>query len=356
MIKRYGDTDFVTGLRAIAACMVIAIHTGAFRDLGWIGGNVTDMGRTGVYAFFVIAGFSVAATFRRAQDFPVYITRRFFRIAPLYFLVVIAAFFFIRQGVIGIPAWGQQFKTAYDAYNLMMHLTFLSFLDYRIANSILTVEWTLPIEVFWYFALPGVILFARSWVLLAIAFALAMGLSELTWPVIRSVAPGADKLAAHWMPTRYGFYFVAGVACFRFRKSRLFDNNVLTRVLLLAGACLFVAAVAFSVGNGPLLVGLSTAAVICGYRISSPAWKSLLENRVLLFLGTISYGLYLTHPLLIALSVSQLGWHPAGLLGFAAALAASAAVSWLLFLCLERPINNHFRDWGRTAGAAAVRN
>ncbi|MBD8892385.1 acyltransferase family protein [Roseibium litorale] len=355
MIKRYGDTDFVTGLRAIAACMVIAIHTGAFRDLGWIGANITDMGRTGVYAFFVIAGFSVAATFRQGQDFPVYITRRFFRIAPLYFLVVIAAFLFIRQGVIETPSWGERFDTPYDAYNLLMHLTFLSFLDYRIANSILTVEWTLPIEVFWYFALPGVILFARSWVLLAIACALVMALSELTWPVIRSVAPGADKLAAHWMPTRYGFYFVAGVACFRFRKSRLFDNVALTRVLLLAGAGLFVVAVAFSVGNGPLLVGLSTAIVICGYRISSPAWKSLLENRVLLFLGTISYGLYLTHPLLIALSVSQLGWHPSGLSGFAAALATSTLVSWILFLGLERPINNYFRDRKRTAAPVILK-
>ena len=354
MIKRYGDTDFVTGLRAIASCMVIVIHTGAFRGLGQIGTNITDMGRTGVYAFFVIAGFSVAAAFRPGQDFVTYITRRFFRIAPLYFIVLVVTFIFIRQGVIEIPSWGVQFGTSYDLYNLLMHLTFLSFLDYRIANSILTVEWTLPIEVFWYFVLPLVILFARSWALMVVAFALVMVVSELTWPVIRLIWPEAVKLSAHWMPTRYGFYFVAGVACFRFRNSHFFTYDALTRGLLMTGVCLFVAAVAFSVGNGPLLVGLSTVAIICGYRISSPFWKGLLENRALLFLGTISYGLYLTHPVLIAVSVSQLGWYPAGLAGFSIVLAASVLVSWLMFTSLERPINNYFRDRKKRAGPAVI--
>jgi len=59
LMRRYGDTDFVTGLRAVAIVMVLVIHSGAFVDFGTIGQSVTDNGKFGVQIFFVIAGFTI---------------------------------------------------------------------------------------------------------------------------------------------------------------------------------------------------------------------------------------------------------------------------------------------------------
>ena len=55
--KDYGSTAFITGMRAFAALMGVLIHAGGagFRDLGAIGNNIADFGRTGVYVFFVRA-------------------------------------------------------------------------------------------------------------------------------------------------------------------------------------------------------------------------------------------------------------------------------------------------------------
>lgn len=92
ILRQYGDTDFITGLRAIAATMVIVIHTGAFRDFGQWGQAVTDAGKYGVDIFFVISGFTIAKTFNESRDYKSYLVRRMVRIvltcAPSFFHVL----------------------------------------------------------------------------------------------------------------------------------------------------------------------------------------------------------------------------------------------------------------------------
>ena len=105
LIRSYGDTDFVTGLRAIAAIMVIAIHTGAFRELGWLGGNIADNGKYGVQIFFVISGFTIAQTFCNARGFWPYFGRRVMRIAPLYYAMILLGFALIATATLPHPYW-----------------------------------------------------------------------------------------------------------------------------------------------------------------------------------------------------------------------------------------------------------
>ena len=98
MIKDYGETNFVTGLRAIAATMVIIVHTGALNELGWIGKNITRAGITGVYVFFVIAGFSITESFNRECTYARYLIRRVTRVLPAYAVVTSVTFAMIVWG------------------------------------------------------------------------------------------------------------------------------------------------------------------------------------------------------------------------------------------------------------------
>ena len=61
-IKSYGDTDFITGIRAIAALAVLLIHSGGagLKEVSSITDNLLISCRNGVFVFFVISGFSVA--------------------------------------------------------------------------------------------------------------------------------------------------------------------------------------------------------------------------------------------------------------------------------------------------------
>jgi|GEM_PF-5865075 len=69
ILRSYANTNFVTTLRAIAATMVVVIHTGAFSAFGVVGNNITEAGCHGVEIFFVISGFSIATTWAKAANY-----------------------------------------------------------------------------------------------------------------------------------------------------------------------------------------------------------------------------------------------------------------------------------------------
>src|SRR5262249_23668668 len=86
---------YLDGLRAIAALMVFLIHSGAptLRAAGPIGNSIVDHGKYGVTVFFVVSAFSLCVSLQPAfagarVSWAAYFVRRFFRIAPLYYVVM----------------------------------------------------------------------------------------------------------------------------------------------------------------------------------------------------------------------------------------------------------------------------
>jgi len=79
----------------------------------------------------------------------------------------------------------------------------------------------------------------------------------------------------------------------------------------------------------------------------SPRLQRIFDNRVLSFLGKISFGLYLIHLCLICSLASGLylllgrklglAHHPAALIATAACIAASLTGAWLMYLGVDRP-------------------
>lgn len=115
VIRQYDETNFVTSLRALAAAMVVVIHTGAFTAFGYVGNNITQAGKYGVEIFFVISGFSIAVTFTKAANYQTFIVRRAFRIVPLYVFVIFAVFMLTRLGALRQSHWLLEFDSHLDA-------------------------------------------------------------------------------------------------------------------------------------------------------------------------------------------------------------------------------------------------
>jgi len=204
--KGYGATSFVTGMRAWAALAVVLIHSGGagLRTFGELGNRIVDFGSTGVYAFFVISGFSVCHSYIKSINFKHYLLKRLARIAPIYFIFII---FF---GVIG----GAEIET------ILLHLIFLSWLDTETANSIILVEWSIPVEIFWYLFIPSMLVFILNrrfnwFILLVISFSSYL-ITSLTVQNF-DISP----LALHWSPFRYFFVFALGVVVYAMRTNFL---------------------------------------------------------------------------------------------------------------------------------------
>lgn len=336
IIRRYGETDFITGLRAIAATMVVVIHTGAFADLGWIGANITGTGKYGVQMFFVISGFTIAATFSGSDRYGSYLIRRLFRIAPLYWLLNGLMVALVLTAILPPNYWMERFGGQIDAYNILMHITFLSFLDQRTAASFIGLEWTIPIEVFWYGLLPFVISRCASQRDHNIALLLLLALASAT----RAAAevPGIS-ISAHWFPTTYGPYFLLGVICFELRKSDWVPTWPDRTVAGWACVLLYLVVIMFDVGAASALIGAATAGLIVLYRTGD--FGGVLESRPMLFVGSISYSIYLWHLIVVMFAIEHAPQYQlvSGPVRFGLIFVITLLLSVLTYLVVEQPTN-----------------
>ncbi|ESW59847.1 MAG: hypothetical protein Q27BPR15_15205 [Rhodobacter sp. CACIA14H1] len=340
VLRHYGATDFITGLRAIAAMMVVCIHTGGFAGLGWIGQNVTEAGKYGVQVFFVISGFTIAATWYSGKGYGDFLVRRLARIAPTYWFVIAVAAALFHGGVIPAPHFLTEFGAAMGFYNLTMHLTFLSFLDYRIANSILGVEWTIPIEVFWYAALPLLLVRVNGWRGFLVWLLVLLVLAAVTRAALGAVANSA---AAKWFPTTFGAYFLIGAACYHVRMAGWHRVSPWAGAAMWGSVGLFLAVLVLAPPGGGALIGLATAGLLVARRDSAGGglW---LDSVPLRFVGTVSYSVYLWHMPVVALIGDRV---TDGLARYAMVAAVTIVLSTLTYLALERPTNR----WGRRMAA-----
>lgn len=338
LLRHYGDTDFITGLRAIAALMVVAVHTRAFDGFGPIGEIASDNGKYGVQIFFVISGYTIAATYLKAGRFGPYFTRRLMRIAPLYYVAVLLFFVLIATGAMVRPYFMQLYGSQPGTWNLVAHLTFLSAWDARVANSLIGVEWTIPVEIFWYAVLP----FLLPWRLNTRTFAwVFLGLLVLSG-VTRAIGElWLPKHAAHFMPTTYGAYFFLGAWCHHMRAKLLDDPGFAAARWCLAGYGIFAVALLTKTGMSAALMAVATALIIASYR-ARPERSQILRSRPFILVGSVSYSIYLWHLLVVYLCVRVMGGSYAALPDLAKFVLVSAvtlALSIVTYLLIERPTN-----------------
>lgn len=337
MLKDYGKTNFITGLRALSATMVVAIHTGAFRDFGWIGDNITDAGIGGVYIFFVVAGFSITQSFARDGDFVSYFQQRFVRIAPLYYLMLVASALLLYFGLVDVSLTKLKNGADYGVMNFVYNILFFGYLDRTVPYAILGVDWTLAIEMTWYVILPALIARTPGWTKLAAWMAMTVALALVARKGFSFFLLEKANLSLHFFPTQYGFYFVAGAIAHKIRFQSDFPTHKAANIVLCSGLLIFLANCLFSVGNSPKMFAIAAFLVIISYHQQSRVLCRLLENGKVLLLGNISYGLYLFHMPIILVMRSQ-GMPASGLVGFVLVYALSVLFAYYATAYFEMPI------------------
>ncbi|WP_105437207.1 acyltransferase [Neorhizobium sp. T25_13] len=342
MEKDYGDTSFITGMRAFAALAVIMIHTGGagFRELGEIGKNFANFGAAGVFVFFVISGFSVSSSYETSNSYRSYLNKRLWRIAPLYY------FWLGVSILLGTTAlyWQQQFSAPVDIYNVAMHLSFLSFLDFRIANTIIGVEWSIPIEVFWYLAIPFMMRFSGSAKQLAALIAVSLivhvisARADVLFPFLGENAP----FVMRWSPVPYALCYALGIAIYRAR-AYIRHSDAIGNLAFVISAAFIVAYVcaprmfAKIFFDELIFTSLVTTVLLLFGSAKSRMFTLVFGNRVAQFLGIVSYGLYLAHvPLLDLLTRYDGFWMQNPTLRFLLVSLCATFVSVITYYSFEQ--------------------
>jgi len=310
--REYNSTNFITSLRAIAIMMVFLIHSGGggLRELFSFGDRVVDMGKYGVDMFFVISGFTIFYQFyTRNYTIKNFFKVRLLRVSIPYFPLLIFIYIYIALGGVSTNYWATMYNQGEISFlNLLTHFLYISYIDVKFANTIIGVEWTLSIEVFYYILL-GVLIanFQKLITLKEIVYGL--GLFFIISMLGLYIAKISDTLILYaWLPFKYGYMFLLGGLAYKIRVKlqesvKVQYLNKYSNIVLLFGVISFFIFMVFTLipNKGiinELFFSLWTFMLIVFVQDSAKL-SGFLVSKLMLWLGSISFSMYLLHMIII---------------------------------------------------------
>jgi|ERR1051326_4615301 peptidoglycan/LPS O-acetylase OafA/YrhL len=338
---RLGYRPALDGLRGIAILAVLAVHT--HHIFGW---SILNGGNIGVDIFFVLSGFLITTLLLEESQSNGEISlkgfywRRILRLVPAL-LILLAVLYLFADIFLPIGEAGATTRSIPVAF---LYASDFGLAFFRLRLGALQHTWSLAMEEHFYLAWP-----------LFLVAALKLSASRKRLVVITlslAVASAIDRAVLHQLgaPTVRTYYGVDARAdglligcaaamsvCWGFLRARSVRSLVLPAVavivtLMFAGSY----SSAFMHLGGFTLLAIATAVVIvCVVLGPSSYVRGFLEYRPLVWVGRISYGLYLWHyPIFKAGSLLRLGWP----LQLVVALTATLTVTCLSYYLIERPV------------------
>ncbi len=334
---------FIDGLRAVAVLGVICFH---FNVGGVTGGYV------GVDVFFVLSGYLItnlieARLRTRSFSFAQFYERRARRILPALlvtgsFSALAALFLFVPHDLRAFSSslWG----TAFFYSNVLFEQA-TGYFAAPVSSIPLLHTWSLAVEEQFYLFFPPLLYLIHKALrnsprarccAIAILFAVSLSFSVLLMP--------ADPARAFYLlPPRAWELLAGGLIALLPLRADL--PRLSAEVLSVVGAvCIGGCFVLYDrntpfPGSAALLPCLGTVLIIIS-NIDNRTWLgALLSQRWLVYIGLISYGLYLYHWPILAFARYYLD-HELNTTETAAALIATQALAMLSFHCLETPVRS----------------
>jgi len=355
----------LTGIRAVAALMVLLLHTEQNVPAG-LAATVPflDHGHLGVDFFFVLSGFIISHVYLSAlarpdwQAIRVFLWHRLIRLYPVH--VTILAGLVAMVGLASSAGLSFNVPEAWRPGDLWAHLTLLHAWGVTATATWNAPSWSISAEWFAYLLFPALapaLLLLRRPTAAAIAATAALAsmagiFAAAGWEI--NSWTGAPALV------RVSGEFICGAALFRLTVLLRGSTSAFAVAKPLGlrhpGDLLAMAAFAgYLVGASTgvideALVGL-LALTILGVANSEGPMARFLGSRPVAWLGEISYSVYMVHfPLLIVLrrvleAAGYAAWsRPAHLAAFALAIALVIAAAAILFYVVEHPARRRFRD------------
>ena len=356
-VKGLDRVPALTGVRALAAILVLATHaaytTGKYTH-GYLGVVYSRL-EIGVPIFFVLSGFLLFGPWVRAAvagtaapSLSRYARHRVRRIMPAYVVTVLAAYLIYHFRDAG-PNPGHSVNGLLR--NLTLTQIYTDSYLYSHLHQGLTQMWSLAVEVAFYLVLPGlaylllVLLCGRRWRpgLLLVGLA-GLALISPAWMVLVHETEILPDGASLWLPG-YLAWFIGGMMLTVLAAMRV--RSYWFIAVPLATVCFFIAATPIAgepttspTGLAQAVVKIAFYAVIATLVVAPLAlgdrgcYTRLLASRPMVWLGEISYEIFLVHLIVMELAmVEVLHWRVyTGSMPvlFIVTLALTIPVAWLL--------------------------
>ncbi|HXS38350.1 MAG TPA: acyltransferase [Flavipsychrobacter sp.] len=325
-------------LRGFAACGIMLFHY-LNNGVGSTTGANTFLMRIGSYGvsiFYVLSGLTLYYVyFRRMKpslpDLKDFYVKRFFRIFPLLWLVVILTLLIKHYN----PGWKQ----------LVLNFTGLFSFIHR--PGLALGQWSIGNELVFYLFFPFFVLFSKKSKFVFYLFSAAI-IAIYLYFAFRVLTPNID-LVHQWTtyinPLNQVFLFLGGYLIgFLFREVKISKT---TDLLILAVGLLLL--IFYPTGNGNeavLVTGINRLVftgicfIICFAFYKNTVKLPRILNRFFTFLGEASYSVYLLHPIV---------WGLVGLIALPAAahIIISIPLTFFVSYIVYNKYERYFMEKGR---------
>lgn len=354
-LKFYG----LDHLRALAILLVFFFHY----QLGYYGfpewaKEFNQFGWTGVDLFFVLSGFLISsqlfAQIKMGNKISLkeFFVKRFFRILPIYFVVVTIYFcfpFFREQEQLP-PLW--RFLTFTQNFGLD-----------RVNYGTFSHAWSLCVEEHFYLLLPLILVFLTTsnslnkayWIIIFL-FLAGFAIRLFSWHFLYLPAISENEGQGFW--AKYIYYptynrldgLLIGVsiaALYQYLPRTWAKISKFGNLLLIAGLGLLTVAYMSCSDLGSYetsIYGFPFVSIGYGFLVLGAICPSSVlyrwNSRTTTFIATLSYGIYLTHKGVVNVVqdlLTPLGMDENSNLMLIICTAASVLVAWLLYQIIEKP-------------------
>lgn len=320
--KRLLELD---ALRGIAALMVVFYHYFYHYNAMYGHENIpvdwSYIGRLGVGLFFIVSGFVIFWTLNRTERPLDFIVFRFARLYPAYWCALIISFVLVSY--FGLP--GREVSLNAAVLNTLM------FHEYLKIPHVDGVYWTLTIELTFYFWMFVLYLIRKldkiEWIfapLILVSMAHSSGLVNIP-----------DNLY-NFLILRYLPLFTAGISFYKIVHN---DKSKITTSVLFLSLFSTIAIYSFN-----YFIVFSVFYLIFFLAVSGH--MKFLAIRPFVFMGGISYSLYLLHQNIGYIIINEFykyEWNP--FLGIIFAVTLNIALASLLSITVEKPSMSFIRKY-----------
>lgn len=333
---RYG---FIDAVRGYAILLVIAVHSSQLCDnLRPLVRQLADQGARGVQLFFVASALTLCLSWKARDDgaVPFYI-RRFFRIAPMFYLAIV---FFVCWVGVGRSIYAPD---GIGLRHILMALTFTHGLMPDTITSVVPGSWSIADEAIFYLVFPLLVTilnrsrFSYAVVVVAAVTLLAAQLQGRAWSYAASLTDPTWR--ATW-GNFFGLWFVHQIPCFLFGmlvfKGMTEGGAVRWPRTLVIGSLIAMIWLALD-PPGPIGLPVRFGMVFALFVLGLSQWQPrALVNPVIGWIGKVSYSGYLVHfALLSSVAIPSSNYLEA----FALLTGLTVAISSVTYLCIEEPGN-----------------
>ncbi|MFW2850452.1 acyltransferase family protein [Sphingomonas sp. TX0543] len=330
---------YLDGLRGVAILAVLLVHSGQLiAGLSQPVRDFTFYGVRGVQLFFIVSGLTLTINYAgRPFHAANFAARRFFRIAPMFYLGIVLYLLLSRLTAMQLPT---DRATAGDvaATILFVH----GWLPSAI-NTVVPGGWSIAAEAMFYVMFPLLLVASRRPRLMAGMLAGSYVLAVVANVALKRAlgdAPGGIEFARQfWLV--HAPAFIGGCWLGTLAPQGALARKIAPFVLAISVIALIIDSQlrAYSIVLVP--IALLTALVWSAGVIRPRA----LEGRILPLIGEISFSLYVLqfavlgalHPLAAGME-ARIGANPALVAIYLAALLLAGAGSWLTWQLIEKPV------------------